>query len=133
MSFQVVVFSMEYKQSRSSVSVGLQLIIQQFQIVIMLVQEMQLRLPATLRDFRQIRPTISGRMPRFPAERFTVSPANLRRLPIRMTIRLLSVETMNKIRWLRPFTCGRRTIWRKLRTIRTVKALIKTRHHSALI
>lgn len=46
-------------------------------------------------------------------ERFTVSPANLRRLPVRMTIRLLPMGMTSRIRWLRPSICGRRAIWRK--------------------
>lgn len=55
----------------------------------------------------------SGLMPRLPPERFTVSPANLRRLPVRMTIRLLPMGMTSRIRWLRPSICGRRAIWRK--------------------
>ena len=94
---------------------------------------MQIHLPAMQQGFRQIRPILSGLMPRLPLERFTVSPANLRRLPVRMTIRLLSAGMKSRIRWLRPFICGRKEIWRRLRTTRAVKALIKTRPRSALI
>ena len=74
---------------------------------------MQIHLPAMQQGFRQIRPILSGLMPRLPPERFTVSPANLRRLPVRMTIRLLPMGMTSRIRWLRPSICGRRAIWRK--------------------
>ena len=43
----------------------------------------------------------------------TVSPDDSRRLPVRMTIRLLPVGMTSRIRWLRPSICGRRAIWRK--------------------
>lgn len=46
---------------------------------------------------------------------------------------LLSAGMKSRIRWLRPFICGRKEIWRRLRTTRAVKALIKTRPRSALI
>ncbi len=54
-------------------------------------------------------------------------------LPIRMTIRRLSAGMTSRIRWLQPSIYGRKAIWGRLRTTRTVKALIKTRHRSALI
>ena len=76
---------------------------------------------------------LSANMLRLPPERFTVSLASLRRLPVRMTIHLLPVGMTSRIRWHQPSICGRKAIWRRLRTTREVKALIKTRHRSALI
>ena len=82
-------------------------------IVIIPEPAMQTRSLVTSRDFRRVRLIMSGRMSRLRPERFTVSPANLRRLPVRMTIRLLPMGMTSRIRWLRPSICGRRAIWRK--------------------
>ena len=63
----------------------------------------------------------------------TVYGQTRRRSLRRVTIRLLPGKTTVRIRSLRPFICGRRAIWRKLRTIRAVKGLIRILHRSALI